>query len=178
MHYIERLTVYKGFEHMALTCVCVLVSMINVLPWLPSESSYKHLVILCQLQGADRLCALVKCSLINWKNNLQLQHFSEVDTGITKKKCCSSLCKSDPAWRVVWNKKHEMEKFWMTESILDKNKISKHPAFTRETLEDDGEWFKGSPHKILLTLQQETSKSLSLTQQRNFYNYSHTMSES
>ena len=52
-----------------------------------------------------------------------------------------------------------MEKFWMIQLILDENKTSKHHAFTKETLHDDGDWFK-AVQAILLNLQCEMSKSL------------------
>ena len=40
------------------------------------------------------------------------------------------------------------EKLWMIYSMLDKNKTSKPHAFTKETLYDDGDWFKSSPKQF------------------------------
>jgi hypothetical protein len=61
-------------------------------------------------------------------------------------KCHCSVCTRGTAQRIVWrNKMLKMEKLWMIHSMLDKNKTSKHHAFTKETLYDDGDWFKAVP---------------------------------
>jgi hypothetical protein len=88
------------------------------------------------------------------------------------KKWICSLCTRGPARRIVWkNKMKKMEKFWMIQSILNENETSKHHAFTKETLYDDGDWFKAVPSN---SINSTVWNVKSLTQKQNLRNYSIT----